>query len=800
MLNVKFGDKKIFVNGEEKLIIAGEIHYFRLKVADWEDRIISLKEAGFNSVATYIPWSIHEQEMGNIDLVGNTKEQYNLKLFCELVEKHGLYLIPRPGPFVMAETTGDGVPFWLSENFDDVNLKCWDGKDGTTVTRDYLSKSFLKYSEIWLEAVFNILKPFYKKNILAIQLDNEIGMLSWVSNCPDFNDNNIKMLSEFILEKGHQSNYSFDVSDIEKCTTNFRSPNEEDAIQLHMDLGYFNRDKFERYTSHLENLIYGYGFNDVPLLINIHGTGGGKLYGYPIGLSQLIETYSEKPHITAGSDLYFDDVSLKDFHEWYLASCLTEATLDASQPLSSLELNATSNDFGNSVTNRKLNSSLEIQVSILLSQNNKMLNFYLFTGGFNDQFNKKVNDGRNRIANTGELHGYGAPIGPTGKKAYFYEVMENVGHFNQVLGNKYAKMLQVKDNVGFGFIPDYYMTEFKYPGSEVVQDYFRNVEKNRSNIIYETVFKYSLIKGYQPDCVNIQKHVPDHNKIKVLMLPCAKFMNENAQRNAVDYAKNGGKLILVGEVPLFDIYGRECSILADYLKLSVDESYVAKKFTTAVPSGYLEGVSPSHFVYESSAIKSDLENESILDIYDSNSSCGLHITTKESEAVFISCFYRVDQEGFDVMFKKLGLEPKLKIIREDIGTYSLISSNKDESILSVFNFDEVTREIDITYNNESLFGNKKFTIKGRKSKFLPIGLKYDNYTIKYATEEILKLESNKITFKLLENQFRCEIITDLEITCTSEFVTITKTNDGYIVEKSDRLMSENNIELLLKGE
>ncbi len=796
-MNIKLEDKQFKINGESKIILAGEIHYFRLEVSEWEDRIIKLKEAGFNTVATYIPWSIHEQEMGNIDLTGSTKPHYNLELFCELVNKHGLYLIPRPGPFVMAETTGDGVPFWLSENFDDVNLKAWDGNDGTTVTRDYLSKSFLKYSKIWLDEVYSLLNRYVDKNIIAIQLDNEIGMLSWVSNCPDLNVNNIEMLRDFIVEKSDPNAYSYDLNDLEQCILNMRSPKEEDAVLFHADLGYFNRDKFARYTTFLESVCYEHGFNNTPLLINIHGTGGGRLYGYPIGLSQLIETYADKPNITAGSDLYFDNVDLSDFHEWYLASCLTEATLDKKQPLSSLELNATSGDYGNSITNRKLNSSLKLQISLLLSQNNKILNFYLFTGGFNDHFNEMVHDGRNRVANTGELHGYGAPISPLGDKAYFFEIIEEIGLLNSTIGDKLASMLQVKDNLGFGFIPDYYMTEFKYPKSHVMNEVYSNLERNRANKIYETVFKYSLIRGYQPDCVNIQKHKVDPNKIKVLMIPVSKYMTKSAQENIVDYAKAGGKLILVGEPTEYDINGNECRILSDYLKLSIDPDYVAKKFTTAVPSGYLEGL-VSTFVYDSGAIVSKHPNESILDIYDSNSSCGLHIKTEDSEVVFISCAYRVDQEGFDIIFDKLGLSANITFDRADIGTYAFINECDDEQIITLMNFDETKRNVAISYKGHELFGGDKISLSGRCCKFLPLNLKYDNFTIAYSTEEIKNISSSEVTFKLTEQEFRCIILTDKEIEINDDLTIINKTNDGYEIIKSDRLMSQTSLTIKIK--
>ena len=40
------------VEGEEKKILSGAIHYFRVVPAYWEDRLMKLKAAGLNTVET----------------------------------------------------------------------------------------------------------------------------------------------------------------------------------------------------------------------------------------------------------------------------------------------------------------------------------------------------------------------------------------------------------------------------------------------------------------------------------------------------------------------------------------------------------------------------------------------------------------------------------------------------------------------------------------------------------------------------------------------------------------------------
>lgn len=45
------------VEGKEKKILSGAIHYFRVVPTYWEDRLKKLKAAGLNTIETYVPAS-----------------------------------------------------------------------------------------------------------------------------------------------------------------------------------------------------------------------------------------------------------------------------------------------------------------------------------------------------------------------------------------------------------------------------------------------------------------------------------------------------------------------------------------------------------------------------------------------------------------------------------------------------------------------------------------------------------------------------------------------------------------------
>ena len=75
---VTVANKQILIDGKPVIIRAGEIHYYRLEKSEWQDRIDKLKNAGLNTVASYIPWLCHEEKRGEFDLDGHNRENLDV--------------------------------------------------------------------------------------------------------------------------------------------------------------------------------------------------------------------------------------------------------------------------------------------------------------------------------------------------------------------------------------------------------------------------------------------------------------------------------------------------------------------------------------------------------------------------------------------------------------------------------------------------------------------------------------------------------------------------------------------------
>ncbi|KAM6906952.1 LOW QUALITY PROTEIN: beta-galactosidase-1-like protein 2 [Xenentodon cancila] len=141
-------------------ILGGSIHYFRVPRAYWRDRLMKMKACGINTLTTYVPWSLHQPEMG----VFNFHTQLDLEAYINLAAELGLWVILRPGPYISAELDLGGLPSWLLR---DRSMKLRTSHPGfTQAVNTYFDKLIPK-----------VVPLQFKKGgpIIAVQVENEYG-------------------------------------------------------------------------------------------------------------------------------------------------------------------------------------------------------------------------------------------------------------------------------------------------------------------------------------------------------------------------------------------------------------------------------------------------------------------------------------------------------------------------------------------------------------------------------------------------------------------------------------------------
>lgn len=154
------GNRTFLLNGEPFIIKAAEVHYPRIPREYWEHRIEMCKSLGMNTLCLYVFWNLHEETEGSFDFNGNK----DIAAFCRLAQKHGMYVIVRPGPYVCAEWEMGGLPWWLLKD-DKIALRT-------------LDNHYMACAERFLTEVGKQLAPLQITrggNIIMVQVENEYG-------------------------------------------------------------------------------------------------------------------------------------------------------------------------------------------------------------------------------------------------------------------------------------------------------------------------------------------------------------------------------------------------------------------------------------------------------------------------------------------------------------------------------------------------------------------------------------------------------------------------------------------------
>ena len=176
-------------------VFGAEVQYFRLEPRFWEPVLRRLVDAGLRTVTTYVQWGTHaiagpdpRNLAGHFDFGGRTDPRLNLLGYLDLVQKLGLEMNFRCGPFTCNEMPYGGYPRWITCG--DPFMMVWDHTNRPTqgywigrkegMQPSYLHPAYLQACRGWIEAVGPIIRPRLKSAggfISMINLDNEVSYI-----------------------------------------------------------------------------------------------------------------------------------------------------------------------------------------------------------------------------------------------------------------------------------------------------------------------------------------------------------------------------------------------------------------------------------------------------------------------------------------------------------------------------------------------------------------------------------------------------------------------------------------------
>jgi beta-galactosidase len=560
---------RILIDGEPRMVLAGEVHYFRVPRHEWADRLRAAEEAGLNAIASYIPWIWHELPDGTVDLTGATRPERDLGAFIDLCAEHGLWFIARPGPFQMAELKNEGIPFRVLREHPELRQLGWDGEPGSTHSLDYLAPAFLAESSAWFDEVLPVIADRQREHggpVIAVQLDNEVGMLDWVSNTPTLTDSAREAFAR----------WSGDDTD---PRTGAAGADRE--LALHQQLGRFVRGRYAAYLQRLEGWAREAGIT-APLLVNIHGTDAGRGLTFPIGISQLAQAYRGRPGVTGGTDMYLGELTVTDAADLYVANAFTAAVHGPDQPLTALEFDAGSGDYSEDLARLVSPEATVLKTLLDVAQGTRLINYYLFAGGINPLLDEPVGDGNDRISFTGERHGFAAPIGPEGEPSPTLDGVAEAARSAAGHAALFATGSQLTDDLVLGFVADHYLTEYRHPAAQRRAEQVRDRELHRGLGVRQTLARALVFGGWSFRGLDLQAAagsdeawsagVPadsrDGRDRELIVLATGRELGRGVQEFLAQHLETGGRLLLAGDLPAEDADGSACTILADALGLT----------------------------------------------------------------------------------------------------------------------------------------------------------------------------------------------------------------------------------------
>ena len=680
-------DKKVFLN-------SGEIHYFRIKRELWDKHLDEAKEAGLTTISTYVPWAWHENEEGIFDFDGASCPERDLKGWVERCQAHGLHCILKPGPFILAEFRGAGLPDWfLDEYRNEVKMRNSKGEifpsDGVSLfNQKYLDKVTLWYDKIM---------PFISERqvsaggpVIMMQICNEIGVFSWLAHQADYCD---EVKERFISYLSKKFKSIGEVNSL--WGTNYKDfarvelpPDGKEAYASKADRGRdhewhsFWRTYYGDYLRMLTTMARDRGVT-VPLYHNLPGWIYGNGYEFPVNITMYEDLFEDKSEIIFGVDHIPEFVSYRNLHDDRIINDITLA-MQGNKPLFAAEFQSGSRE------NHVETNPREMELFYKASVANGLVgwNYYMFSQGRNPRHK----------GYSGETFYWFNPLTPEGERKSAFPLVQRM---NKILNTSEGLIVNAKRKaeVCVLFYPPYYATELERPVEKECGLQF-TPSAIRRPAYFDGLLKVLQMLNIDYDMADLNKATADTLvKYKQVWAFSTDEMNAREQQTLVDYTKAGGNCVIFPYLPDREMSQKSCTIIRDALSIS--------------PSGSETIDSPLIDIYDFKDIKcanpqsifteESLAGAEIIARTIRGSACGFTKTLGKGSVIHLGTWIGFDTEGPKPVYEAILNKSTAKLRQANSDNYHINVrerfTNDQSAVLFIGNYYNEDQSGKVTYTH-----------------------------------------------------------------------------------------------------
>ncbi len=560
MGRVEFDGRRYIIDGEPVTIAGGTLQFFRVPAETWKDRLLKMKEAGLNTVDTYVAWNWHEPERGNFDFTGETHPQRDLEGFLDLAQEMGFQVIIRPGPYICGEWKNGGIPEWLINEHPEILAK---GPNGP-LPRDiyyppitYLHPVYLEAVEEWYSAVFPVIKKYLHTRggpIISVSIDDEPSYWETIFQpfLTDYNRLITKpggiwekwLRKNFELEelrKRYRGNFR-DYSEI-KAPTSFSEPLPK-VLDWHRFKIWIINEYVRWIYERMEKTF------DVPISI---------LDPYLLQLAwrhffNYMGDYDLKVHVW--TEFWYSFYRSFDFkedrlgHLYYKTGIYRYHVKKAGTPPLSIETQS-------SLAHTIEPSEAELLYSLLPSMGIPNINYYLFIGGENPPGYESHN---------GVTWDVYSPVGLDGEERPHFRIIKALSEF--LVNASGIVEAELKPKVAVALYEPYEaLTLWGYEKLE------ESTDLNEYLLGERGLFTLLAMSNTPFDVLDLEDaSLEELLSYKQVWIYSLDFMSREVQDKLVEFVSRGGNLVVLPMLPRYDENMEPYAALSDFLGVEVERA------------------------------------------------------------------------------------------------------------------------------------------------------------------------------------------------------------------------------------